>query len=80
MKTKKYSWKAAALAVGMACCTITAFTVSAQGTPKEVTVKTSSAQSAKDETAKSKKQLQQKPQRQIKQLLWIYNLLNRDRL
>lgn len=55
MKTKKYSWKAAALAVGMACCTITAFTVSAQGTPKEVTVKTSSAQSAKDETAKSKK-------------------------
>lgn len=55
MKTKKYSWKAAALAVGMACCTITAFTVSAQGTPKEVTVKTSSAQSAKDETAKNKK-------------------------
>lgn len=55
MKTKKYSWKAAALAVGMACCTITAFTVSAQGTPKEVTVKTSSAQSAKDDTAKNKK-------------------------
>lgn len=55
MKAKKYSWKAAALAVGMTCCTITAFTVSAQGTPKEAAVKTSSAQPAKNETAKNKK-------------------------
>ena len=38
MKIKKYSWKAAALAIGMVCCTITAFTVSAQGTPKEINI------------------------------------------
>ena len=36
MKTKKYSRKAAALAVGMLCCVATAFTVSAQETPEEV--------------------------------------------
>ncbi|MDE7312928.1 MAG: C40 family peptidase [Eubacterium sp.] len=34
MKRKNYSWKAAALAAGMLCCIVTAFTVSAQETPK----------------------------------------------
>lgn len=44
MKIKKYSWKAAALAIGITCCTITAFTVSAQGTPKETNINTAETQ------------------------------------
>lgn len=47
MKRKKYSWKAAALAAGMICCTLTAFTVSAGGFEKEAAGK---AQTAEEET------------------------------
>ncbi len=47
MKRKKYSWKAAALAAGMICCTLTAFTVSAGEFEKEAAGK---AQTAEEET------------------------------
>lgn len=50
MKTKKYSWKAAALATIMICCTITAFTVSAQGTTKETNINTAETQIKEKET------------------------------
>lgn len=50
MKTKKYSWKAAALAAGMLCCTITAFTVSAQGTPEKININTTETQIKETET------------------------------
>ena len=47
MKRKNYSWKAAALAAGMICCTLTAFTVSAGEFEKEAAGK---AQTAEEET------------------------------
>ena len=50
MKTKKYSWKAAALAAGMLCCSITAFTVSAQGTPEKININTTETQIKETET------------------------------
>ncbi len=50
MKIKKYSWKAVALATGMVCCTITAFTVSAQGTPEKININTAETQIEETET------------------------------
>ena len=47
MKRKNYSWKAAALAAGMICCTLTAFTVSAGEFEKEAA---GNAQTAEEET------------------------------
>ena len=40
MKTKKYSWKAAVLAMGMVCCTITTFTAFAQEASEEMPMQT----------------------------------------
>lgn len=66
MKTKKYSWKAAALAAGMLCCIVTTFTVSAQENADETAWKEEvqkDAKAAGENSAPEKAGVPQEPEK-----------------